>query len=170
MDWKSYFHFTRKDLKGIFSLVVILILLLLGPLLLHLLLSGGPVAISYGDIRVNGRRLDDSLVTYTNGDPASGRSKPAGQSASGSGPRAYRESATITLPAGKGKAESGLRISLNRATYDEFRKLRDLPYGNIRDIIRYRERNGNFTSVGEVKNSGLVDEQTFARIKPYLNL
>lgn len=281
MDLKSYFRFNRTDLKGIVSLVLVLLVLLLGPLLLHLLLSGSPVALEYRDIKLNGKPVKDSLLSFTtdkyrdegpesnalhkfdpnvatasnwvasglapykirmivhylqkgghfyrpedleriyslNGDDYrkveplmvissnrgdgrgfhSGRrgnsySYPGttyrsqsqlawsgdgvtGDDVAGDGLKAGDSGRAVAKLPGKNDPYSKperdrgrFLIHLNSAGFAEFSRLPDLSSGNIRDILRYRERNGNFTSIGELQHIGLLDPRTFARLKPYLVL
>ncbi len=241
MSYKSYFKFTRKDLTGIVTLLVIMGFLLAGPVLLHLLLNGQPVALNYRDIKVAAKNSSDSMVKFTNdeqkvlkaGDqPVPVRFNPNIATAVNWAPsgllpykikiichylekgghfyratdlekiyslnyadfqrvepllvfdnkkprneysRTYfsRRSADLNnLQTGNDRSVEKPRnkISLNNAGYAEFRVLHELSYVNIRDILKYRERNGNFTSLGELKNIGILSSQTFGRVKPFLTL
>lgn len=241
MNYKSYFRFTRRDLTGIVSLLLIMGLLLAGPVLLHLLLNGQAVALNYTDIKFAGQKYPDTMVKFTNGEKTGfkdynsrlpGKFDPniataANWSSSGllpykikiilhylkKGGHFYRatdlekiyslndtdyQRVEPLLLFGKNKPEyahtrrefsrnradnnssetgnnrlpqkSGTKISLNNAGYEELKVLRQLSYANIRDILKYRERNGNFTSLGELKNIGILSSQTFARVKPFLTL
>ncbi|MBN2596617.1 helix-hairpin-helix domain-containing protein [Labilibaculum sp.] len=66
-------------------------------------------------------------------------------------------------------------ISIRRLLINSFDELllRKHPYINLRiakDIIRYRERNGNFTSVDQLQTHKLIPDSIFIKLAPYLEL
>ena len=66
-------------------------------------------------------------------------------------------------------------ISIKRLMINSFDalRLRKHPYINQRtakDIIRYRERNGNFTSVDQLQTHKLIPDSIFLKLTPYLEL
>ncbi|MDM8159397.1 helix-hairpin-helix domain-containing protein [Labilibaculum sp. K2S] len=66
-------------------------------------------------------------------------------------------------------------ISIRKLIINSFDalRLRKHPYINQRiakDIIRYRERNGNFTSVSQLQTHKLVPDSIFLKLVPYLEL
>ena len=241
MSYKSYFKFTRRDLTGIVTLLLIMGFLLAGPVLLHLLLNGQPVALNYTDIKVAAQKSSDSMIKLTNDEkqvlkpedqPVLVRinpniATPVNWAPSGllpykikiichyleKGGHFYRASDLEKIyglnyadfqrvepllvfnnekprneytptyffrkradfkssQTGNDRSAPKPRnkISLNNAGYAEFRALHELSYVNICDILKYRERNGNFTSLGELKNIGILSSQTFGRVKPFLTL
>ena len=241
MSYKSYFKFTRRDLSGIITLVLIMGFLLAGPLLLHLLLNGQTVALNFTDIKVGIQKSPDTTIKFTKNEmTALEGNEPklpvkfdpniataANWASVGllpykikiinnyleKGGHFYRatdlekiyslnyadflrvepllvfdkqnsdKKLTHTGFTQRGSyfinretrdemsgKKPKIKISLNNAGYAEFRVLRELSYINIRDILKYREMNGNFTSLGELKNIGILSSQTFARVKPFLTL
>ena len=62
------------------------------------------------------------------------------------------------------------KINLNKADFSTFHKLNKLSYKNICDILRYRESNGEFTDIRELKNLGLIDAQTYSKVIQFLTL
>lgn len=237
MKINSYMRFTRQDIKGILSLLTIILILLAGPVLLKLLMSGGPVSLDYADIKQAGmpdqaavpgnavvlkagRITPKSVLTPF--DPNSAPAEVWNQTGLApykvrmimnylkKGGHFYRAEdivkiysldsadckvllpmmkletsregypvsspfrkfryqrygsawASEKLPAFRGK------MSLNAASYETFGKL-GISSQNIRMIMRYRERNGNFTDLRELKNLGLLDPQTYNRVRPFLTL
>lgn len=62
-------------------------------------------------------------------------------------------------------------ISLNTATVEQLRKhpyLRDKRLSEL--IVRYREQNGSYKDVEDLRKIKLMDEVTFQRIRPYLSV
>lgn len=63
------------------------------------------------------------------------------------------------------------KIALNTATVEQLRKhpyLRDKRLSEL--IVRYREQNGSYKDVEDLKKIKLMDETTFQRIRPYLSV
>jgi DNA uptake protein ComE-like DNA-binding protein len=62
------------------------------------------------------------------------------------------------------------RIELNTISVEE---LKDHPYLNwsaANSIIKIRAQKGRFKSIEEIKESVLMDEEMFEKLKPYLTL
>ncbi len=237
MKINSYLRFTRQDIKGVLSLLVIILVLLAGPVLLRLLLSGGQVSLNYSDIRKAGTpdssaKIRDPVWQHGSGmnpkrvlipfDPNSASAEIWMQT--GLAPYKGRmivnyvkkgghfyhaedirkiyslndSDCRMLIPLMKpDKSRQGQpngfmfgrfrypgyrntraseramdfhgKLNLNTASYETFQKL-GISSQNIRIIMRYRERNGNFTDIRELKNTGLLDIHTYIRVKPYLTL
>ena len=62
------------------------------------------------------------------------------------------------------------KLDLNHATYADFIRH---PYFNpelTKSILNHREKQGAFYSVSEIRNEGMVTEQEYRKILPYLIL
>jgi DNA uptake protein ComE-like DNA-binding protein len=60
------------------------------------------------------------------------------------------------------------KIRINFAEYKDFIKH---PYFNkkqVEAILKFREKNGSFKEIAQIKSAGLIDESTYNRIYPYL--
>lgn len=60
------------------------------------------------------------------------------------------------------------KIRLNFAEYSELIRH---PYFNkkqVEAIINYRNRNGSFENINQLKSNGLIDSETFLKLRPYL--
>ena len=58
-------------------------------------------------------------------------------------------------------------INVNTCTDKEL-KHPYLTWNMVNAIINYRKNHGNYKTIDEIKKTGLVDEETFGKIKPYL--
>jgi competence protein ComEA len=62
------------------------------------------------------------------------------------------------------------KIKLNSITVEELKKHPYLSWNIANSIIKIRDRKKGFTSVEEIKESVLIDEECFEKLKPYLSL
>ena len=66
---------------------------------------------------------------------------------------------------------NGLRkINLNTVTAEELKAHPYLNWNTANSIIKIRTRKGGFKSVEEIKESILVNEEVFIKLKPYVSL
>lgn len=61
-------------------------------------------------------------------------------------------------------------ISLNSVTIERLKQHPYLNWNQANSIIKVRQQRGGFTSIEQIKQSILIDEQTFVKLKPYLSL
>jgi len=61
-------------------------------------------------------------------------------------------------------------ISLNSVTIERLKQHPYLSWNQANSIIKVRQQRGGFTSIEQIKQSVLIDEQTFVKLKPYLSL
>jgi DNA uptake protein ComE-like DNA-binding protein len=64
-----------------------------------------------------------------------------------------------------------LLIKKIRINFSDFGELLRHPYlkkDHVSAILRYRDRNGAFKEIIQLKTAGLIDSETFSRIQPYL--
>lgn len=62
------------------------------------------------------------------------------------------------------------KISLNSTNINELNNHPYLNWNQANSIIKMREQRGGFNSVSDIKESALIDEETFEKLVPYLNL
>ena len=62
------------------------------------------------------------------------------------------------------------KIKLNSVSVEELKKHPYLNWNIANSIIKIRERKKGFTSIQEIKESVLIDEECFEKLKPYLSL
>ncbi len=60
------------------------------------------------------------------------------------------------------------KIRLNFAEFPELIRHPYLSKQQVEAILKYRQRNGAFNEIVQIKTNGLVDSETFSRIQPYL--
>ncbi len=60
------------------------------------------------------------------------------------------------------------KIRINFADFKEFVRNPYLNRKQIESIIKYRDKNGAFQNITQLKTSGLIDPETFSKLKPYL--
>lgn len=60
------------------------------------------------------------------------------------------------------------KIRLNFAEYPEMLRHPYLNKGQVTAILKYRNQNGSFQDIFQLKTTGLVDPESFSRIRPYL--
>lgn len=68
------------------------------------------------------------------------------------------------------KSENSAKINLNTATIDEFDKLEGIGPATAQKIIDYREQNGAFKSIEEIKNVSGIGEGKFETIKEKISI
>ena len=61
-------------------------------------------------------------------------------------------------------------ISLNSVTIERLKQHPYLSWNQANSIIKVRQQRGGFTSIEQIRQSVLIDEQTFVKLKPYLSL
>lgn len=66
--------------------------------------------------------------------------------------------------------EPVMKISINKATVEELSKHPYINFKVANSIVKIREQHGNYTDIGGIKKSKIIDEVTFQKIKPYLSL
>src|SRR5688572_24713273 len=62
------------------------------------------------------------------------------------------------------------KINLNRVTFEELKTHPYLKYNQSRAIIAYRDQHGLYQKIEDIKKIKLMDEVTFAKLRPYLAL
>jgi DNA uptake protein ComE-like DNA-binding protein len=62
------------------------------------------------------------------------------------------------------------KIELNTASAEELKSHPYLNWNIANSIVKIRSKKGKFTSVDEIRESVLIDEELFEKIKPYLSL
>jgi DNA uptake protein ComE-like DNA-binding protein len=62
------------------------------------------------------------------------------------------------------------KLKLNLTTVEELKKHPYMNWNIANSIIKIRERKRGFKSVEEIKESVLIDEECFEKLKPYLSL
>lgn len=62
------------------------------------------------------------------------------------------------------------KISLNATNINELNNHPYLTWNQANSIIKMREQKGGFTSINDIKESVLIDEETFEKLVPYLTL
>ncbi len=60
------------------------------------------------------------------------------------------------------------KINLNSASIDQLKRHPYLDYYLAKEIVKHREKYGNFSAVEDLLKVNLIDEATFKRVKPYL--
>ena len=66
------------------------------------------------------------------------------------------------------EAESLVKISINNAAKELLQTLPGIGESKAKDIIDYREQNGPFASIEELKNVSGIGESLFAKIKDHI--
>ena len=62
------------------------------------------------------------------------------------------------------------KLGINSIKSEDLRKHPYIDYRMAKDIIRYRERKGSFSSLKKLIEYRLISDSTFVKIRPYLNL
>ena len=66
--------------------------------------------------------------------------------------------------------EESKTISLNSATMEEIQSLPGIGESKAKAIIKYREENGSFNNVEDIKNVSGIGDSLFEKIKDYITL
>ncbi len=61
------------------------------------------------------------------------------------------------------------KIDINSISFDQLRLFPYFTYKQVNAIIQYRTQHGNYTSVADMKNIAILDEQTLQKTAPYLS-
>lgn len=99
-----------------------------------------------------------------------GKSEDVLVSAGESSPESVLSSAGESSPErlAKGEAEDkkqGKKININTATEEELESLKGIGPATAKNIIRYREEYGGFSSIEEIKNVKRIGDKIFEKIK-----
>ncbi len=62
------------------------------------------------------------------------------------------------------------KISLNKATFDEFKQHPYLGYKLAGVLMNYRKAHGKFTAIKEISNSVLISDSVYSKIAPYFTV
>ena len=62
------------------------------------------------------------------------------------------------------------KISLNSTNINELNNHPYLNWNQANSIIKMRDQRGGFNSLNDIKESVLIDEETFEKLLPYLTL
>ena len=62
------------------------------------------------------------------------------------------------------------KININKATLSEFTSISGIGEGTASKIIEYRNQNGMFKSIEELKNVSGIGEKKFEMIKDYITI
>lgn len=68
------------------------------------------------------------------------------------------------------KSKENTIININTATKDMFINLPGIGESKANSIIKYRDKNGNFNSIEEIKNVSGIGDSLFEKIKNYLKV
>lgn len=67
-------------------------------------------------------------------------------------------------------SEKNVIININTATKEELMTISGIGESKADDIIKYRESNGNFKSIDEIKNVSGIGDSLFEKIKDYITV
>ncbi|MDQ0216801.1 competence protein ComEA [Oikeobacillus pervagus] len=101
------------------------------------------------------QKLQDEMIVYVPkvGEEIQGISSPA----------------TTTSPSMNGNSEQAL-ININTATSDELQKLPGIGETRAQTIIEYRETNGPFQKIEDLKNISGIGEKTFEKLQDQISI
>jgi competence protein ComEA len=60
------------------------------------------------------------------------------------------------------------KININTITFDKLRLMPYLNYKQVNAIIEYRKQHGDYTSITDLKNIAIIDDDILRKIEPYL--
>jgi DNA uptake protein ComE-like DNA-binding protein len=60
------------------------------------------------------------------------------------------------------------KIRINFAEYPDLIRHPYLNKKQVEDLLNFRQKNGAFHDLEQVKSNGLIDNDTFIKLKPYL--
>jgi len=110
------------------------------------------ILIGAGLMLLSGNLTKESLITFTaptEGEPTAPTQEP-------------QVTGTDT--------ERGLIVSINIGTFEELQLLPGIGESRAQDIIDYREQNGPFKNLEDIKNVSGIGDQIFENIKPFISL
>ena len=61
-----------------------------------------------------------------------------------------------------------VKINLNKCSFKELLHHPYISYETTKKVINYREKHGGFKSVNDLLNKGIIDEETYRKVWPYL--
>ncbi len=76
----------------------------------------------------------------------------------------------INIPFKTNSSNTGNLININIATINELTSLPGIGEAKAKNIISYREKNGSFKSIDEIKNVSGIGEDVFNKIKTYITV
>ena len=62
------------------------------------------------------------------------------------------------------------KLNLNEVTVEELKNHPYLTWNQANSIIKMRQQRGRYEKIEEIKESKLIDEETFLKVSPYLSL
>jgi competence ComEA-like helix-hairpin-helix protein len=62
------------------------------------------------------------------------------------------------------------KLSINQATAEELQAHPYLNWNQANSIVKMRMQKGGFKSIEEIRESIIIDEETFEKVRPYLSL
>lgn len=65
----------------------------------------------------------------------------------------------------QGKGASNNMVNINSATLEQLKTLNGIGDSKAKNIIEYREKNGGFKSIEDIKNVTGIGEKMFEKIK-----
>ena len=68
------------------------------------------------------------------------------------------------------KVEETAKISINTATKEELMKLDGIGESKAENIIKYREENGNFKTIEDIKNVSGIGDAAYEKIKDSITI
>ena len=63
-----------------------------------------------------------------------------------------------------------IKLNINQATVEELEKHPYISWNLANSIVKFKEQNGNYTKLEQVKKSALMTSELFEKLKPYLSL
>lgn len=60
------------------------------------------------------------------------------------------------------------KININTITFDKLRLMPYLNYKQVNAMIEYRKQHGDYTSINDLKNIAIIDDNILRKIEPYL--
>ncbi len=123
------------------------------------------------EVEASGSGSSGSSTDASSGSNASGGSMDAssGSGAAGSGTGDSSEADTSGSDSSSGTSSSGL-ININTATAEELMQIPGIGEARAEAIISYREENGGFSSIEDIKNVSGIGDALFDKMKNYIEV